>query len=185
MGPERKENGKKDWRKKPLTQQKLADLSLSYLAKFATSSAKFEAYLRRKLRERGWEGEGEPDLDSLVRKYIALGYIDDAQYAAARSRSLQSRGFGGRRIAQDLFHAGIDDAIQEDVRPTRIQQREAAVRLARKRRFGPFYRQEIDDGRAQKQIGALLRAGHALDDARFVVAARSENELEAWLADEE
>ena len=42
---------------KPLDAPRLEELALAYVARFATSAAKLETYLRRKLRERGWEGE--------------------------------------------------------------------------------------------------------------------------------
>ena len=63
---------------KPLDARRLNDLALHYVARFATSAAKLADYLRRKLRERGWEGEGEPDVAALTANFVAAGYIDDA-----------------------------------------------------------------------------------------------------------
>jgi regulatory protein len=51
---------------KPLDSARLEELALAYVARFSTTAAKLERYLRRKLRERGWEGEGEPRLAALV-----------------------------------------------------------------------------------------------------------------------
>ncbi len=42
-----------DRKPSPLTATRLQDLALSYVARFATTRAKLEAYLVRKLRERG------------------------------------------------------------------------------------------------------------------------------------
>ena len=67
---------------------RLEELALAYVARFATSSAKLDGYLRRKLRERGWAGEGEPPVARLVERFVALGYIDDLAFARARSGSL-------------------------------------------------------------------------------------------------
>src|SRR5690606_22662366 len=39
---------------KPLDAARLDELALTYVARFATSAAKLERYLKRKLRERGW-----------------------------------------------------------------------------------------------------------------------------------
>ena len=50
---------------KPLDEARLRDLALAYVARFSTSSAKLATYLKRKLRERGWEGESEPDIAAL------------------------------------------------------------------------------------------------------------------------
>ena len=49
-----------DRKPSPLTATRLQDLALSYVARFATTRAKLEAYLVRKLRERGWEGDDPP-----------------------------------------------------------------------------------------------------------------------------
>ena len=48
---------------KPLDPARLEEMALAYVARFSTSAAKFERYLTRKLREKGWEGEGEPPVD--------------------------------------------------------------------------------------------------------------------------
>ncbi|MFK4872313.1 hypothetical protein ACI3K3_09880, partial [Novosphingobium sp. ZW T3_23] len=70
----------------PLTEQRLEELALAYVARFATTQGKLRDYLQRKLRERGWVGaeDGEadgrdaPDLDRLIGRYVELGYVDDA-----------------------------------------------------------------------------------------------------------
>jgi len=155
---------------------------LAYVARFATSSSKLERYLRRKVRERGWDGEREPDLATLVRRFVELGYVDDAAYARAKSGSLLRRGYGARRIREALGAAGIDEAIREDVRANVGEERRAALIMARKRGFGPFGREPVDRERRQKQLAAMLRAGHPLDSAREIVDAASEAEVEEWAA---
>ena len=88
---------------KPLDAARLDELALTYVARFATSAARLERYLKRKLRERGWEGEREPDLAALVGRYVELGYVDDAAYARARSGSLLRRGYGTPRSRLPLL----------------------------------------------------------------------------------
>jgi regulatory protein len=56
----------------------------------------------------------------------------------------------------------------------------AALALARKRRLGPFGREPIDRARREKQLAAMLRAGHRLDTAREIVDAASEEAAEQW-----
>ena len=41
----------------PLNAAKLEELALGYVGRFATSRAKLLSYLKRKLRERGWDGD--------------------------------------------------------------------------------------------------------------------------------
>lgn len=165
---------------RPLDAARLEELALAYVARFATSAAKLEAYLRRKLRERGWAGEEGPDTGTLVQRYVDLGYVDDAAFARARSGGLLRRGYGQRRIDQALGAAGISAEIREDTRVSEADARHAALAMARKRRFGPFGHEAPDRQRREKQLAAMLRAGHALDSARELVDAASAEQAEAW-----
>ena len=170
---------------KPLDAARLEELALTYVARFATSAAKLHRYLKNKLRERGWEGENEPDLARLVGRYVELGYVDDASFARNRTGGLLRRGYGERRVREALREAGIDEAIREQTRPGEGAARRAALTLARKRGFGPFGREPIDRARREKQIAAMLRAGHPLDSAREMVDAPSEEAAEQWAAEYE
>ena len=167
---------------KPLDPRRLNDLALHYVARFATSAAKLEDYLRRKLRERGWDGEDDPDLGGLVGKLVAAGYIDDEAYARAKSGALLRRGFGNRRIGQALSAAGIAEEIRTEVRAGVAVERSAALALATKRRFGPFGGAELDRPARDKQIAAMLRAGHSFDTARALVTASNVQAAQDWAA---
>lgn len=155
-------------------------MALAYVARFATSAAKLEAYLHRKLRERGWAGEGEPPVAALVARFVAAGYVDDEAYARSKAGSLLRRGYGQRRVSQALGAAGIDEEVREAVRAGAAVQRCSALALARKRGFGPFGRSLADRAQREKQIAAMLRAGHPLDSARELVNAASVEAAEAW-----
>lgn len=164
----------------PLDTVRLEDIALAYVARFATSAARLEAYLRRKLRERGWAGEGEPDPSALVSRYVELGYVDDRGFARARAKGLLRRGYGPRRVDEALGAAGIDRAIRETVRADEAGERRAALTLARKRGFGPFGAEPPDRDRREKQIAAMVRAGHSYASARELVDAESVDQAEAW-----
>lgn len=166
---------------RPLNATSLRDLALAYLARFATSAGKLERYLKRKLRERGWEGEQEPDIAALVSRYCELGYVDDEAYAMAKGGDLLRRGYGARRIAQALGEAGIDETVRRAVAPDELQARTSAVALARRRRFGPFFQGEMEPQRREKQLAAMIRAGHGFECARRVVDAQEPETLEAWV----
>jgi regulatory protein len=170
---------------RPLDPARLEELALAYVARFATSAAKLEDYLRRKLRERGWAGEGEADLAGLVARFVAARYVDDMAFARSRSHSLLRRGYGTRRIDQALGAAGIAEELRETVRADKGAQRAAALALARKRRFGPFGSLRPDRAQREKQLAAMLRAGHPLDIAREMVDAASVTAAEQWAAEGE
>jgi regulatory protein len=171
---------------KPLDSARLDELALSYVARFATSRAKLEAYLARKLRERGWAGDenggGEPAVAAVAERFVAAGYVDDAAFARAKTGSLLRRGYGQRRVSQALGAAGIDAEVREEVRAGEGAQRRAALAMARKRGFGPFGRAPLDRALREKQVAAMLRAGHGLDSARELVDAASVEAAEDWAA---
>jgi regulatory protein len=182
---------------RPLDQAALHDFALSYVARFATTGAKLEAYLCRKLRERGngegSDGENHIDIPAIVSRMIELGYVDDEAYARARSRDLLERGFGARRIEQALWAAGVDENIRADHAPDDAGRRRAAAQLARKRRFGPYGRSADESAshspeqrRArEKAIAAMLRAGHEFAHARFICEATEIADIEQWVAEAE
>ena len=169
----------------PLDARRLNDLALHYVARFATSAAKLEDYLKRKLRERGWHGDEDPGVAALTEKLVAAGYVDDAAFAKARSGSLLRRGYGARRIAQTLQAAGIGETEREAARAGAAAQRKAALTMARKRRFGPYGTAELDRPAREKQIAAMLRAGHPLESARLLINAADQAQAEAWAEPED
>lgn len=176
---------------KPLDRRRLRDLALSYVARFSTSAGKLEAYLVRKVREKGWSEDGQPEIPSLVEDFIAKGYVDDRIYASARANALLARGYGARRVEQDLRGAGIEESLRGELAPSDFDARQAAAAFARRRRFGPFDTALRDDDPAarfnlrEKQLAAMVRAGHDFDKARRVIEAASVGELEEWCAEAE
>jgi len=170
---------------KPLDSEALQELALAYVARFSTTSARLETYLKRKLRERGWAGEGAPDPAMLVADFVARGFVDDEAFARARSGSLLRRGYGALRVREALGAAGVAPEIGETCRPDRGAERRAALVLARKRRFGPFASAPADRVLHEKQLAAMLRSGHPFEIARQILAAVSVEEAEAWVAEAE
>ncbi|WP_338242738.1 regulatory protein RecX [Aurantiacibacter hainanensis] len=172
---------RRERRKKPLEPASLEEMALAYVARFATSAAKLERYLHRKLRERGWEGEDEPDIAAMVNRYVERGYVDDTVYARARANDLVRRGYGGRRVRQALGQAGIGEGVADAVAPDDHAARGAALHLARKRGFGPFAATPPDRERREKQIAAMLRAGHSFDHVLGILDAADEDAAQEWV----
>lgn len=177
---------------RPLDSVRLEEMALAYVARFATSTGKLAAYLKRKLRERGWEGEHPPDVPGLIARFVARGYIDDAGYARARGQGLLRRGYGARRIDQALGAAGIAEDLRGQASGSQGERRAAALAFARKRRIGPFGLGSADGAQGpchdpvirEKQMAAMMRAGHPLASARALVNAATVEEAEEW-ADEQ
>ena len=180
MGEPQETSGRRRRPLKPLDDTVLRDLALGYAGRYATTAAKLKHYLQRKIRERGWAGEDEPQVDTLVARFVELGYIDDEAYAEVRTRELLRRGYGARRVAQALHHAGVDAEAVDLPPPDEAETRAAALAFARRRRLGPFGAQSPDPKMREKQLAALVRAGHDFDAARAMVDAANEEEAERW-----
>jgi regulatory protein len=157
----------------PLDEAALEQITLRYLARYATTRAKLAAYLARKLRERGWAGVASPDVASLVAKMAMLGYVDDRAFATARATALARRGYGTRRIEAALYAAGVEDEALEEARAVAAARTwESALRFARRRGIGPFASETPDRATRERAYAAMLRAGHPAAIARRLVRAR-------------
>lgn len=156
---------------RPLDKETLEALAIAYVGRFATSRAKLITYLIRKLRERGWAEEGQAPVETIADRLVDLRYVDDEAYAAMKSGAMQRRGLGRRRIAEALRHDGIAQDVSQEAAPGESERWEAAQRLARRKRIGPFATQAPDRPTREKQIATFLRAGHDLDLARLWVDA--------------
>jgi regulatory protein len=173
---------------KPLGPRRLNDMALAYVARFATSAARLEAYLTRKLRERGWEGDthqGHAAIQTLIARFVDAGYVDDETYARMKSGSLLRRGYGARRIDQALNFDGIDEPLRADIAPNAHESRQAALIYARKKRLGPYAREVPDAPLREKHLASFLRAGHAMGIARKILATPDIETLEQWAQDED
>lgn len=154
----------------PLERDSLHELALAYVGRFATTRAKLATYLRRKLLERGWLGDRPPDIEALVERFSASGYVDDSAYALAKSRSLSGRGYGLARIRQSLRAAGVDEEDGAAARELAgLEAADAALRFARRRRIGPFAETRPDRKGREKAIAAMIRAGHSFELARAIL----------------
>lgn len=163
----------------PLNEAALRELGLRYVGKYATTRSKLCAYLVRKLRQRGWDGPREPDLEALAESFASLGYIDDAAFALTRSRSLAGRGYGKRRLAEQLKHAGIaEEDSREALDAAERTAVSAALRFAQRRRIGPFAAEPADRQARERAIAAMVRAGHDSGLARKIVSLEPDRDVD-------
>ena len=156
----------------------LERLALRYVERFATTRGKLAEYLRRKVRERGWDGPA-PEVAALAERMAELGYVNDRAYAEAKAVALTRRGLGARRVGLALrqAHVGEDDAAA--VQPRLADEAtEAALAFARRKRIGPFGDGGTDRALREKQLAQLLRAGHPFELARRIVVAAPGDDLD-------
>lgn len=154
----------------PLDAAALDRLALRYVERFATSRGKLTDYLARKLRERGWDGDAAPDPAAVAARMAAAGYVDDRGFADMKGAALVRRGYGVRRVAETLRAAGLaEEDSAAALAAARAAALDGALRLARRKRIGPFASERPEPRVREKQIAAMLRAGHDLATARRVV----------------
>ena len=176
----------------------MKDLALHYVSRYATTRHKLAAYLRRKVREKGWENapeaEAEPEAEASAEGAEAaisevlelvdrLGAVNDGLFAEGRTRALSRRGMGANRIRQALTGAGIERGVADEAL-SEIDALEAAVAFLRRRRWGPFGEGAPHDSDARrKAFAAMMRAGHAPDLSGKLLRLSSEEELEQFRAE--
>ncbi|MGI8705441.1 MAG: regulatory protein RecX [Sphingomicrobium sp.] len=163
----------------PLTGEALNELALAYVGRFATTRSKLASYLARKLRERGWAGEGAADVAAVVERLASLGYVDDAAFALSKSRALTGRGYGVRRVHQALRAAGVEEEDSQAARElAEAESVEAALRFARRRRLGPFGGGCGDRSERERALAAMIRAGHPFALSRSILSLEPGSEVD-------
>lgn len=154
----------------PLNSADLERFALRYVERYATTRAKLTAYLSRKLRERGWAGGGAPDPEGLAERMAELGYVNDRLYAESKAGSMARRGLGARRVREALRFAGVGaqdtEALAPEIEADGVP---SALAFARRKRIGPYGREIADRPLQDKQMAAMIRAGHAPSLARTIV----------------
>lgn len=128
---------------------------------------------------RGFDGV-VPDTGELAQRLADAGYIDDRAFGEARAAAMARRGLGARRVGGALHHAGLEPEDREAIAPAIADRAvDAALVYARKRRIGLFASEPADRPLREKQLGAMIRAGHDFALARKIVATMpGEDEVE-------
>lgn len=166
----------------PLNSADLERYALRYVERYATTRAKLAIYLSRKLRERGWDGEKSPDPEALAERMAELGYVNDRLYAESKAGAMARRGLGARRVREALRFAGVEEEDAAALAPAIAAEGLAsAIAFARRRRIGPYAREAADRPLQEKQMAAMIRAGHAPGLARAIVRMAPGDDPETML----
>ena len=110
--------------------------------RFLASRSRSEAQIRQRLTSRG---VGAEDVDAVLERLRELGYVDDAEFAAAVIRSrTQGRARGLRLVEEELRAKGVSDEVATEA-------------------LDHLYGDELDVARsaAQRQAGRLRGCGFA------------------------
>ncbi|WP_458095906.1 RecX family transcriptional regulator [Roseomonas sp. WA12] len=162
------------------TEARLHEAALNHLARFAATEAGLTRVLQRRVARWAQRAEREGMVAEVVapivaagraaagvvaRKMVAAGAVDDAAFAAARTRRLSRAGRSKRAIAAHLTAKGVGaETASGTLEEAGTDEVTAALAHLRRRRAGPFDRsppEEAEAARAarMKAMGSLARAG--------------------------
>jgi len=175
-------------RRYPLTSQDaLKEMAFRYVARFSCTTDKLRRYLVKKLREALVFDECRPSdinpwVDAVLTRLTELGILNDDRYAEGRAMTLHRRGRAERVIQRDLSIKGAPpesivhaiEALNEEIEDPDLV---AAIRLARKKRLGPYADPATRVDKKQKHLASLARAGFRFDLARRIIEASDVEEL--------
>ena len=115
--------------------------------------------LLKKLLEKGEEPEAA---EAAVERLAELGFVDDARYARLIVRHYAAKGYGARRVKQELHHRGIPPELFDEAMEQMPEQDETVDRLLRSR----LKSEAPDRGELKKASDFLLRRGYSWDEVR-------------------
>ena len=172
-----------------MTETSLANAALFYLSRYASSSGNLRRVLMRKVaRSAAYHGDDPAPLramvEALVARHTQSGAVNDILYAESQTRTLRRRGGSARAIVQKLNAKGVPAEIIAETASALTAEGgdlEAAYRLARRRRLGPFRTGNRAEHR-QRDMAALGRAGFGYQVAAAIVDAEDVESLEERLS---
>lgn len=161
---------------KKITEKYLYNSGLAYLQRFPSSTAHFKTIMTRKI-ERSCRHHADQDkeacgalLDKVTAQFANMGYLDDALYLRGMVNSLRGRGLSARAIIMKLQQKGL---AQDDIKAAlgaydeeyESNDFDAALRLCRRKKIGPYGPAGAEPAQKQKWLGTLARAGFSYDVA--------------------
>ena len=179
---------------RPVTRRYLGNVAKWYVERYQPCSGQLRRALMKRVRRGLAEHGGDPDEaaawgEEVIAQQIALEAINDLDFARAWAGAYHRRGVAMRDIQQRLRAKDLPaPAIEAALREIREEQPgdpdlAAACAYVRRRRFGPFRLDPAQrTARADKDLAAIVRAGHRFDLARRVLACE---DLDAFLTLEE
>ena len=179
-----KENKKEYIRKSPkkITPQRLKNIALYYFKRFETSKANLSSVLKRRIDEYArWDKTFNKEeaygwAAKIIDEFVAIKYVDDERFAEIKVRNYLSAGKSPRYILGKLKEKGIDDNLAARVLDAQeYDPLEAAIKLAKRKKIGPFSTsEEVRKERRTKDLAVLVCAGFDYDIAIKVLEMEEE-----------
>lgn len=173
---------KKEKKIRKITKIRLKNIGLYYLKRFETSVANLRSVLKRRVMKYAYHDsdfdikEAERWIEELLEDFQRLGYINDERYCEMKIKSYLAAGKSPRYIIGKLREKGINESIAECIiAEQEFNPYDAAIKLARKKRIGPYCVDEKKrKERYAKDLAVLIRAGFDYDIAVEVLQAEAD-----------
>lgn len=143
---------------KELTDEISGNVARATAARIVGRSNMSCATLLKKLKDKGIS---ENDANDALSWLIELGIMDDEQYAKNLLAHYRARGFGNRRIYEEMRKRGIDREVIDGVIDDADMGDEILEFIEKKTRGI-----ELDEKLRGKITNALIRRGHSYDDIK-------------------
>ena len=157
---------------------RLEDKALHYLGCYASSEANLRQILKRfgmkKFQPADAENPNEfmpileSEINALIARYRALGYVDDRAFALGRARAMRARGLSAQRIIQTLKAKGVSTKIATEIMADKEfahastdAEADTARTYAQRRRLGQ-YASSTSQAKANwktRHLASMMRAG--------------------------
>ena len=121
------------------------------------------AELLRKLLEKGIP---EVEATAAVDRLTELGFVDDARYAPIIVRHYAAKGYGARRVQQELARRGIPKELWDGAMAQMPAQDDAVDQLLRSR----LRSRRPDRAELKRASDFLLRKGYGWDEIKSALA---------------
>lgn len=176
--------------------QRLHNIALHYLSRFAASEGSLRRVLKNRIMrasiadpafaaDHAKQAQLHIDIETIIEKHRKSGVLNDAAYAETKTHSLRRAGKSRRIIEQKLKIKGIDRELiaktlaskDEESDPETVELKAAHI-LAKRKKLGPYRVTDTDFERHKKDVAAMARAGFSLSIIRKVLDLKKE-ELES------
>lgn len=174
MEPEEKSIKTKKIRK--ITKQRLLNIALYYVQRFETSLQNLRDVLRRRVKDYAFynpdfnSSEAEGWIEEILSDFQKRNYVNDSRFAELKIRDYLALGKSENYIRLKMAQKGIDDDLVEAVLAEQeFDPFQNALKLAKKKRIGPFRALEMRSEFRKKDMAVLARAGFDYDVVKKVM----------------
>ena len=162
---------------KNITQQRLYNITLYYLSRYDSCSAKVRDMLKRRILKDAQSGAEVPYetnewIEDIIKRVQELGYIDDRRYVQNQVRSMSNAGKSARFMTMKLMQNGIDDELIDEVlHAAESDDLSRAKLLVKRKKLGYLRSDEMRVTYYKKDLATLGRAGFSYEISRQALNA--------------